>query len=135
MPKPTSSLVSKLRIKEGKVAWIVNAPPGYIDLLSPLPEGAVISENVKGTYDFLQFFASRKSEIVKFLPANLKRARENAMVWIAYPKMTSGIASDLNRDLVRDIVAEFGWRTVAIISIDTVWAALRIRPEQEEKSA
>jgi hypothetical protein len=114
-------------------ALIVNSPHGYIDLLTPLPDGAVISNVAKGSYPFVQLFASRRSEIMKSAPILLKRACPNALVWIAYPKKTSGAATDLSRDEVREAVAGFRWRTVSIISIDGTWSALRIRPEREVK--
>lgn len=131
MPNTVSDLARKLHIKEGVKACIVNAPPGYVELLAPLPEGASVTGNTNAPYAFMQFFASQRSEIVKSLPAILKRAGENAFVWIAYPKTASGVSTDLNRDKVREIVAQFGWHTVSIISVDPVWAALRIRPGQE----
>lgn len=131
MPDRISPLAKKLGIKKSTRALIVNAPSGYIDLLSPLPEGSVISQNMKRSYAFVQFFASQKSEIVNSLPALLKRAGEDAIVWIAYPKQSSQSETDLNRDRVRETVAQFGWRTVSIISIDPVWSALRIRPKQD----
>lgn len=134
MPTTPSALAEKLGLKKDTCALIVNPPPGYIDLLAPLPEGVAIAHTAKGPHAFVQFFASRRSEIQKSIPALLKHAGSNALVWVAYPKKTSGAATDLSRDEVHSAVTEFGWRAVSIVSIDAVWSALRFRPAHEVKS-
>ncbi|MFZ0663712.1 MAG: hypothetical protein WAM66_13535 [Acidobacteriaceae bacterium] len=116
-------------------ALIVNAPHGYLDLLAPLPEGVTIADSATNAYDakksndFVQLFLTRHSDIQKVAPSLLQHAAANALVWIAYPKQTPGIKSDLNRDVLREAIEAFGWRSVSIVSIDSIWSALRFRPK------
>ncbi len=124
----SGTLARKLRLKEGMRALVMAAPPGYFDLLTPLPDAVSISEVARGSYPFVQLFARNKSQLETSAPALLKHCAADTLLWISYPKKTSGVASDLSRDVVREIMAAFNWDTVAIISIDDVWSALRLRP-------
>jgi hypothetical protein len=124
-------IAKKLGIKPGVCALVIGAPPGYLKLLAPLPEGVVVSDVLSRTHKFVQFFATRASEIKKSAPRLLKHAAVGALVWIAYPKKTSGVASDLSRESVCEAMGGIGWQAVAIVAIDEVWSALRFRPAAE----
>jgi hypothetical protein len=126
-------IAKKLGMKPGMCALVVGAPPGYLKLLAPLPEGVVVSDVINSTHKFVQFFATRASEIKKSAPRLLKHAAAGALVWIAYPKKTSGVASDLSRESVCEAMSGTGWHAVAIVAIDEVWSALRFRPATEVK--
>lgn len=56
--------------------------------------------------------------------ANLAPA---TLVWVAYPKLSSPLAADLNRDRIRTLVLAAGLDTVAQIAIDEDWSALRLK--------
>jgi hypothetical protein len=131
----TANLVArKLGIKAKMRALVVAAPPVYLKLLAPLPEGAVVSSTAKGTYPFVQFFATSLADIRESVPRLLKHAARGALLWIAYPKKTSGIETDLSRDLISEAMRGTGWRPVSIIAIDEVWSALRFRPVVDVKT-
>jgi hypothetical protein len=128
-----SRVAKKLGIKAGMHVLVLDAPSGYLKSLAPLPEGVVVLEKVGGTHQFVQFFATRKAEIQKSALKLLKHAAPGALVWITYPKKTSGVQSDLSREEVWDAMAGTGWRPVAQIAIDGVWSALRFRPVEDVK--
>jgi hypothetical protein len=121
----------KLGLKPGMRALVVAAPAGYLESLAPLPEGVVMSEALGGTHEFVQFFATRRSDIEKSAKKLLKSAAPGALVWITYPKKTSGVESDLSREEVWAAMEGTGWRPVSQIAIDEVWSALRFRPTED----
>jgi predicted SnoaL-like aldol condensation-catalyzing enzyme len=127
-------IVKKLGLKPGMRALLLGAPSGYMHALAPLPEGVVVSEAVNGTHDFVQFFATKKSEIERSKKKVLQSAAPGALVWVTYPKKTSGVDSDLSREAVWAAMEGTGWRPVSQIAIDEVWSALRFRPTQDVKS-
>lgn len=127
-------LAKKLGIKPGMQALILFAPPDYLNSLEPLP-GVEISGQAKGSYPFIQFFATRRAEVVKTMPKLLKLATPGAVVWITYPKKTSGVESDLSREILWEAMAPTGWRAVSAVAIDSVWSGLRFRPEADVKPA
>ena len=128
------AIAKKMGLKPGMRALLLCAPSGYAKLLEPLSSGVVISEALNGTHEFVQYFATRKSELKKQAGDLLKHAGPKALVWIAYPKKTSGMESDLDRETVREVLSAFGWRAVSIVAINDVWAALRFRPVGEVKA-
>jgi hypothetical protein len=127
-------IVRKLGLKPGMQALVLGAPSGYLDALSPLPDGVVVSKTVGGSYGFVQFFATKKAEIEKSKKKLLESADPGALVWISYPKKTSGVDSDLSREEVWAAMEGTGWRPVSQIAIDGIWSALRFRPSQDVKS-
>ncbi len=127
-------IAKKLGLKPGMRALVVSAPSGYVQSLAPLPEGVSISESGGKNHEFIQFFATNKSEIVKTAKKLLELAAPGALVWITYPKKTSGVDSDLSREEVWTAMDGTGWRPVSQIAIDEVWSALRFRPVQDVKS-
>jgi len=118
----------KLGMNPGMRALIIAPPPGYLRLLAPLPDGLTVSSRADGMYPFVQVFATRLSEISRFVQRLSKYAAPNALVWISYPKKTSRTGGDLSRDLIREAMSGTGWRAVSIVAIDEVWSALRFRP-------
>ena len=124
----------KLGLKPGMRALIVGAPEGYLKWIAPLPEGVTVSDSIAGTHDFVQFFAVRRAESIKAAPSLLKHTAPGGLVWITYPKKTSGVASDLSREEVWEAMIPTGWRPVTQIAIDKVWSGLRFRPVEDVKS-
>ena len=118
----------KLGMNPGTRALIIAPPPGYLKLLAPLPENLTVSSKAAGMYPFVQAFMTRLSEISSFARKLSKHAAPSALVWISYPKKTSGTGGDLSRDVIREAMRGAGWRAVSIVAIDEVWSALRFRP-------
>src|SRR6201998_4908174 len=112
-------------------ALVLGAPSGYMNSLAPLPDRVEVSKSLGSAYEFVQFLATKKSEITKSAKKLLQSAAPNALLWITYPKKTSGVESDLSREGVRAAMEGTGWRPVSQIAIDDVWPALRFRPTQD----
>lgn len=73
-------------------------------------------------------FINNNKEFVHFLGTQLKKIEPDSVLWFAYPKGTSKIKTDINRDTIRTTGEEFGITTVTAISINDTWSALRFRP-------
>lgn len=73
-------------------------------------------------------FINDNKEFLSFLKTGLKNVEPDGVLWFAYPKGTSKIKTDINRDTIRITGEEFGMTTVAAISIDDTWSALRFKP-------
>lgn len=129
-----ASTVKKLGLKPGMQALVVAAPGGYLKSLAPLPDRVEVSETLAGKHEFVQFFATKRSEIEKTAKKLLQSSAPSALVWITYPKKTSGVDSDLSREQVWAAMEGTGWRPVTQIAIDEVWSALRFRPKQDVNS-
>ena len=83
-------------------------------------------DNAKSTNTLV--FINDNKEYLNFLKTGLKNIEPDSVLWFAYPKGTSKIKTDINRDIIRVTGEEFGITTVTAISIDDTWSALRFRP-------
>ena len=77
--------------------------------------------------DVVLLFVADRVHLDSTLPGVLKKVSKGAIIWIAYPKLTSKLAADLSRDLIRALAAKFGLDTVSQIAIDDDWSALRVK--------
>jgi hypothetical protein len=73
-------------------------------------------------------FINNNGEYIDFLSNQLVHIEYDSVLWFAYPKGTSKIKTDINRDTIRVTGEKFGITTVTAVSIDDTWSALRFRP-------
>ncbi|MCX6032431.1 MAG: hypothetical protein NT169_24455 [Chloroflexi bacterium] len=129
-----SNLLKKLLIKPGQRVLILNAPPDYPEALGPLPEGAIQADGPDGTLDFVHLFVKDSAELARLAPVALAAIKRDGLLWISYPKKSSGVASDLTRDEGWAPIYEAGLRPVTQIAVDEVWSAVRFRPMESVKA-
>jgi hypothetical protein len=123
-----SPLARKMHLKPDHRVLVKNAPEGFIeDHLSPLPHGAEISTVARGQFDAAQFFVKSQAEFRKLIPQLVKLPKDDRLIWVAYPKQTSKVETDVNRDRMIEICAGTGIRGIAIVSIDETWSSVRFR--------
>jgi hypothetical protein len=123
-----ATLAKKLRIQAGNRVLILNQPEGYTELLGDLPEGVTISNEPQGTYDFVHLFVRSSSELKDLLPAAMEAAAYDGLFWISYPKQSAKVVTDLNRDVLWELMMETDLRPVTQVAVDPIWSALRFRP-------
>jgi hypothetical protein len=125
---PTSPLAKKLQIKPGHSVGLVNAPAGMATKLEPLPDGANTHAR-SGTHDAVIAFAKDQAELMKVAPTAIKMTKSDGLLWICYPKGGTKAKTDLNRDVLWQIVEErHGLEGVTLVAVDDVWSAMRFRP-------
>ena len=125
-----AALIKKLRIQAGQRLLILNAPPGYIDWLGDLPEGARVSEVPEGKYQFVHLFVTNSEDLGRLRQAAMDAVEYDGLLWISYPKRSSKVATDLTRDVLWELMGDTGLRPVTQVSVDEVWSALRLRPAE-----
>ncbi len=131
---PGSSVADKLRIKPGQQVLIMNAPDGFIQALG-LPAGTRLHTSADGTFDFVLLFAHSKAEVDNEGKKAIHSLKPGGMLWIAYPKKSSKIKTDITRDVGWDSIRNAGMEGVSLIAIDDTWSAMRFRPSSEVKSS
>ena len=126
----TTNLIKKLRIQPGQRLLILNAPEGYISELGQLLEGAEVKQAQDGAFDFVQVFVKSIAELEEHAPKAMKSVKYDGLLWICYPKQSSKIKTDINRDSGWDVIQQAGLRPVTQVAIDDTWSALRFRPAE-----
>ena len=116
-------LVAKLGIKPGARTQFVNPPADFRETLGGLPDG--VTPASRGALDFGILFVRKRADLTKRFPGLRDRLASNGMLWISWPKKTSGVASDLTENIVRTIGLELGLVDVKVCAVDATWSALK----------
>lgn len=77
--------------------------------------------------DVVLLFAADRAGFDAKLPGVVKKMRDAAILWVAYPKLSSKIAADLSRNVIHALAPKHGLDTVSQIAIDADWSALRLK--------
>jgi hypothetical protein len=125
---PISPLAKKLQLKPGCRAALINAPAGYLDRLRPLPDGAELVDQPVRELDFVQVFAHDAAELDRHGPGAFAAVKPDGLLWVCYPKGGTKAGTDLNRDILWNLLSERGFAGVTLIAIDDIWSAMRFRP-------
>ncbi len=126
-------LIKKLGIKPKNRVVILNAPEGFLKQLGALPAGVelVTTTSSSGAFDVVHLFVRNQAELESQAPTAIQLVKPGGLLWISYPKQSSKVTTDLNRDVLWKVFPNRDWRPVTQISIDPVWSALRFRPKSE----
>ncbi len=119
-------LVRKLGIKPGARVGLVRAPDGFDVILGELPEGVSVRRRAQGPLDVIVAFFVRRRELERRL-SGLRQALDPAGgLWIAWPKRASGVPTDLNENIVRELALTTGLVDNKVCAVDEVWSGLRL---------
>ena len=119
-------LARKLGIARGKRVHLVNAPPNYRTLVSPLPEGVIFVSRLSATTDLVHLFGTSRATLASTLGQVRKAMRPDAVVWVSWPKKPAQVATDLTEDAVREIALPLGLVDVKVCAVDDVWSGLKL---------
>jgi hypothetical protein len=115
--------MDKLGIKPGARLQLVSEPDGFAGLLGPLPDESRVS--VRGVLDFAMLFVKSQSDLRKRFARLRDRLESNGMLWVAWPKKTSGVETDLTEGIVREFGLESGLVDVKVCAVDDTWSGLK----------
>lgn len=126
MPGYSSTpLPKKLGIKEGSRVSLVGVPPEVlIDLKMSLTKCAIV-ENGKSALDFTMLFAKSRPTLEKAFKRLSSRLAPAGMLWVCWPKKSSGVATDLDENVVREIGLDMGLVDVKVCAVTGVWSGLK----------
>ena len=123
----SSSLPKKLGVTPHCSIVLIGAPAGFENLLGTLPDGVTVhrqsKSRIKGKLVLL--FAKSIGDLEQKFQDSLRHLAERGALWIAWPKKTSAIASDLTQQWVRKYGMAHGLVDYKICAIDATWSGLR----------
>lgn len=119
-------LPRKLGFKPETRAALVNAPEHFGVLLGELPDGVVVRERLRSPLDLVVCFVTARRELERRLPALRAALHPAGMLWIAWPKRSSGVATDMTEDVVREVALPTGLVDTKVCAIDATWSGLRL---------
>jgi hypothetical protein len=117
-------LPKKLGIKAGFRVWLANAPA---DVRAELREALAECELAKrgDALDFAMIFTKSRMELTKEFAEMAKRLTPAGMLWVSWPKKSSGVATDTDENVVRGIGLDAGLVDVKVCAVTEVWSGLK----------
>jgi hypothetical protein len=126
-------LVRKLGIKEGQRLAFPSAPDGFRQLLGELPDRVTVKSRATGPLDVIVFFTKSRAELERRLPALRRAVDPAAGLWIAWPKRSSGVETDMTEDVARELGLANRLVDNKVCAIDEVWSGLRLVIRLEDR--
>ncbi len=127
-------LPQKLGIKEQHKVCVLGAPP-ELDL-GVLPTGATIATRLgKAALDVIVAFVKTRADLVARIETCRPRMAPACGLWIAWPKKSSGVATDVTEDTVREVALPTGLVDNKVCAIDETWSGLRLVIRRELRDA
>jgi hypothetical protein len=118
-------LPRKLGIREGSRLLLVSAPGDFAATLGELPPGIELLESGAREADVAIVFV-RDLAALNAQFASLAAALQPAGgLWVAWPKRSSGVATDLDEKVVRELGLAAGLVDNKVCAIDETWSGLR----------
>jgi Bacteriocin-protection, YdeI or OmpD-Associated len=128
------TLFEKLQYKDEKNLLIQGLPSSIEKQFSKLAFAKNVTPLLKSRrIDFALVFAINETQLNGILRDVLPALHDEAKLWIAYPKSSSKIVTNLNRDCSWDMVVNAGYEGVRSVALDTVWSALRFKRAEHIK--
>ncbi len=118
-------LLKKLGIKEGARVLLVNARQDFPKELGTLPAGAELVSAAHKKLDLVLVFVKSRAELVKRLDQLRPKLSQRGMIWVAWPKKSSGVETDLSFDVVQKAGLATGIVDTKICAINDVWSGLK----------
>ena len=112
-----------------------NAPAGYLALLDPIPDDASISPRLRAPVDLWHLFVRSRAELSARLEPCMRQITQSGMIWVSWPKKSSGVRSDVTEDVIRELALPLGLVDVKVCAVDDTWSGLKLVIRKTHRAA
>ena len=119
-------IVQKLGLKPGFCIFVDGASAPYDEIVGDLPDDVRIAARLKPPLDMVHVFSTDAATLRKKLPACREAIAPDGMVWVSWPKKSSGVATDVTENVVRDTALSLGLVDIKVCAIDETWSGLKL---------
>ncbi len=117
-------LAKKLGIKAGYKVAFLNIPNHYFNLFDTIPEVEEVDLDSL-EIDFVHVFVTTMDQLELTSAKVMKSLKKTGMVWYSWPKKTSLIPTELDRDIIRSYVLKAGLVDTKVCAVDKDWSGLK----------
>lgn len=134
MALPT--VLEKLQLKDEKNILVQGLPSSIEKQFIKLSFAKSVTPLLKSRrIDFALVFAISKQQLSGILNDVIPALHQDAKLWVAYPKVTSKIVSDLCRDCNWDMISSMGFETLGLVEMDSTWNAVHFKKSEDTTKA
>jgi hypothetical protein len=127
-------VVQKLGVKPGFRILCVGAPAAYADIVGKLPAGVTMASAAKAPLDMVHLFVTEAKGLAAKLRDYRKAIAPDGMIWVSWPKKSSGVATDLSDVVVRDTALPLGLVDIKVCAIDDTWSGLKFVIPRDQRT-
>ena len=104
---------------------LYHVPEKLRGIFRKLPAGArLVTQG--GNLHYVHYFCVHRQALAAALPGLKTRLRPSGMLWVSWPKKSSGAASDVNENVVRHLALQQGLVDVKVVAMDSTWSGLKL---------
>jgi hypothetical protein len=127
-------LARKLGIKDGMRFAALDAPKGYVSWLDGLPASATIVSSLPASPQAVHLFVTERRALAKALTPLRHKLLPAGFVWVSWPKKSSGVATDITEDVIREVALPLGFVDIKVCAVTDVWSGLKLVIRRSERS-
>ena len=128
-------LWKKLGYKADVSAHIDGGPRNYCSLLA-LPVDVQVKwlTHPKSDIEFVHLFATSTSDLKAKLKSYRTKIVPDGVIWVSWPKKSSGVKTDITEDTIRDVALPMGLVDIKVCAVDEVWSGLKLMIRKEQRA-
>lgn len=127
-------VVQKLGIKPGFRIFIAGAPAAYAGIVGELPADVTMARSAKPPLDMVHLFVTEARGLAARLRDYRTAIAPDGMIWVSWPKKSSGAVTDLTDVVVRDTALPLGLVDIKVCAIDDTWSALKFVIPKDQRT-
>jgi len=128
-------LWQKLGLKPGQRVWLRNAPERYWGWCGFDRADVELAGAAARNFDFGHVFVTTRAQLAGEISKAARNLDSGGMLWISWPKKSSGVTSDLDEDTLRELVLPLGLVDVKVCAVTEVWSGLKFCWRRASKDA
>jgi hypothetical protein len=118
-------LPKKLGIKEKFRVTFIELPADVRSELREALRACDVSPDPKCPLDFAMVFTKSQADLKKHFSRTAKQLAPAGMLWVSWPKKSSGLTTDLDENIVRQIGLDAGLVDIKVCAVNDVWSGLK----------
>lgn len=124
----------KLGYRTGLRAYLDAAPDDYLQQLElPRDVKVIWLDKKESNMRFVHLFERNGRALRTKLDSYRKKIASDGVIWVSWPKKSSGVATDISEDTVREAALPLGLVDIKVCAVDETWSALKLMVRRERR--
>jgi len=121
--RPSKTIPEIFGLKPGMKSLVINQPEDYDQIMSNWRfKHAAEGDEI----DFAHLFVRNQDDLHTWLPKLKDRLVPNGMIWVSWPKKSSGIQTDVTDNEIRNFAIEIGLVDIKVCAVSDIWSGLKL---------
>src|SRR5262245_48939340 len=124
-------LAAKLGFKAGQTALLLGTPANYAALIGPPLKDLKRVKALGPTVDVVHMFTASRTRLTAALLDCRRHLKPDAVIWVSWPKKSSGMQTDITEDTIREVALPIGFVDIKVCAVDATWSGLKLMLRKE----